>query len=185
MNTTYKELTPQVIENEGGALFTTSSIVAAENSSSLKIQCNMVDGYAEAYQQSDSDMCCIKVLARGLEPLKRMMGVVPNSVVEMLIKAVNNRTVERNYFRLYGEMMDGTITEEEFNNEIANHEEDYVLSGEEEPNEQTLELALLLSEKIKDVKDTEDLSSLFSLDSVKLDSYLQKIGSDGNLRKYK
>lgn len=183
MTSKSENMNPQIIQHPDGALLNAVDIGSAENSSSLKIQCNMVDGYVEAYQQGNSDLCCIKVLSHGLDPLRRMIGVVPNSVIELLIKAVNNRTVERNYFRLYGEMVDGTITEEEFEKEIAKNEREYVLSGEEEPDERTLTTALLLSRRIKDVNDSEDLSSLFSFDSVKLDECLKKIEANGSLRK--
>lgn len=176
----------QLVETSvDGAMYATTQVVNAEASSSLKIQCNMVDGFVEAYQQSGSDVCCIKAVSHGFEPLKRMIGDIPNSVVDLLLKAVNNRTIERNYFRLYGELADGTITEEEFNREIEENESEYVLVGDEEPNEQTLRMALILSQRIKDVKDTEDLSSLFSINSAKLDSYINKISANGNLRKCK
>lgn len=178
-----ENLRPQIIQTHDECLLDTVNVCSAENSSSVKIQCNMVDGYVEAYQQDNSDLCCMKVLSHSWNPLKRMIGVVPNSVVELLIKAVNNRTVERNYFRLYGEMVDGTISEDEFNREIEKNESEYVLSGEERPDEQTLITALLLSRHIKDVNNSEDLSSLFSFDSVKVDACLEKTAVNGNLRK--
>lgn len=155
----------------------------SDNTSSLVVQCNMIDGCAEAYQMSGSDIYCIKVLSHGLEPLKRMIGEIPDSLLELLLRAVNNRTVERNYFRLYGEMADGTISEEEFNREIEDHEERYVVVADQEPNEGTLRLALSLCRYIKDVNDTEDLSSLFSLDTTKLNALLTKLGEDDGLRK--
>ena len=96
-----------------------------------------------------------------------IFGAVP--VVNMLIEAVNNRTRERNYFRKYSELLEGIITDEEFDKELVDNEEEYVVSSHIKPSTEELTIALQLADRIKDVENTEDLASLFSFDSTHLD----------------
>lgn len=96
-------------------------------------------------------------------------------VFELLLRAVNNRTKERNYFRLYCEMLEETISEDEFNKELDENESNYVLDGDEEPTEDKMRIALGLSTMIKDVNTSEDISSLFSFDSTKTDKVIKAI----------
>lgn len=99
-------------------------------------------------------------------------GSMEQKVYNLLIRAINNRTIERNYFRLYSDFLDGTITEEEFDREIDTHEDEYVIQNDIVPSKEDAMLALALSEKVKDVYSSEDLSSLFSFNSVLLDKLL-------------
>jgi len=101
-------------------------------------------------------------------------------IVEMLTKAVNNRTRERNFFRLYSEYLEKNITEEEFNRELSENEDDYVVEGEEKPTADRLRKALFLSSVIKDTDNSEQLSSLFSFDSIATDEGLKKLDSHGD-----
>ena len=89
--------------------------------------------------------------------------------LRMLIEAVNNRTRERNYFRKYSELLEGVITDEEFDLEIDKNEDEYVVSSHIKPSKEDLRIALKLAEDIKDVENTEDLASLFSFDSTIID----------------
>ena len=88
-----------------------------------------------------------------------------NEVVDMLIDAVNNRTRERNYFKKYSELLEETITEDEFDSEIEKNEDDYVVGSHIKPTPRQLQHALKLIQRIKDVESTEDLSSLFSFNT--------------------
>ncbi len=91
-------------------------------------------------------------------------------VVRMLVEAVNNRTRERNYFRKYAELLEGMITNEEFDKELENNEDEYVIGSHIIPTSEEINIALQLAERIKDVENTEDLASLFSFDSTYLDN---------------
>lgn len=97
-------------------------------------------------------------------------------VYELLKRAINNRTIERNYFRLYSELLDGTITEEEFDKEIEENESEYVISNNIIPSKEELMLALNISDDIKDVKTSEDISSLYSFNSIVVDKLLMNNG---------
>ncbi len=92
----------------------------------------------------------------------------------MLFKAVNNRTRERNYFQLYCNLLDGSITEREFDETIANREDDYIIDESESPSVNKVSLALSLSRKIKDVNSITDLSSLFSFNPNSLENLVLK-----------
>ena len=81
---------------------------------------------------------------------------------QLLIRAVNNRTRERNYFRLYNQLLDKEITDEEFDKEIDEHEDDYVVSNNEEADINDIEVAISLCPYLKDVKDVDDMADLFS-----------------------
>lgn len=100
------------------------------------------------------------------------VGVADNKAVNMvtsmdrmsqlLIRAVNNRTRERNYFKLCNQLLDKEITDEEFEKEIDENEDNYVLSNNEEADMNDIEVALSLCNYLKDVKDVDDMADLFS-----------------------
>lgn len=107
---------------------------------------------------------------------------VPQKTIELLFQAVNNRTVERNYFRLYSQLLEGTISEEFFDQEIANNEDDYVIVTDKRPSFEDLRTALLLATKIKDINNSTDLSTAFSFSPDETDKLLTLPElSDGNL----
>lgn len=87
---------------------------------------------------------------------------------QLLIRAVNNRTRERNYFRLYNQLLEKEITEEEFDKEIDEKEDEYVVSNNEEADKNDIEMALALSSYLKDVKDVDDMADLFSFSDVSI-----------------
>lgn len=88
---------------------------------------------------------------------------IEDPVQKMLIKAVNNRTRERNYFRLYSEMLEENITEDEFEKELSENSDDYVLPVRENTNPTDVEVATLLSDHIKGIDTMDDFQSLFSI----------------------
>ncbi len=98
-----------------------------------------------------------------------------DKAVSLLIRAINNRTIERNYFKLYSELLDRIITEDEFDKELNEHESEYVISNDIIPTKEELELVLKLIPHIKDVTNSEDLSSLFSFKSNQLDKLLLQL----------
>ena len=81
---------------------------------------------------------------------------------ELLIRAVNNRTRERNYFKKLVELFQNEITEEEFDKEIGDNEDEYVITANEIPTYEDLVLAYEVAKHVKDVKSIDDLSALFS-----------------------
>lgn len=87
---------------------------------------------------------------------------------QLLIRAVNNRTRERNYFRLYNQLLEKEITEEEFDKEIDEKEDEYVVSNNEEADKNDIEIALALCSYLKDVKDVDDMADLFSFSDVSI-----------------
>lgn len=83
-------------------------------------------------------------------------------VSELLVRAVNNRTRERNFFRLYADMLEQNITEEEYLKQLEEQQDEYVLPLPVEADLADIETAVQLSRQIKDVETTDDFQSLFS-----------------------
>lgn len=111
-------------------------------------------------------------------------GVADNNVVnnicfidrmsELLIRAVNNRTRERNYFRLCNRLLENEISEQEFDKEIEDHEDEYVVSNNEEADTADIKTALFLSRQLKDVKDVDDMADLFSFSNKSMTKSLEE-----------
>ena len=104
--------------------------------------------------------------------IDRFTGKSFQKPYELLIKAINNRTVERDYFRLYSELASGIISEEDFNKELDENEDNYVIQNDIIPTMEELKIAIMLVQEIKDVNTSEDLSSLFSFNSIEIDRLL-------------
>lgn len=94
--------------------------------------------------------------------LTEAVGALTRVSEEMLINAVNNRTRERNYYKLYTRLLENEITDEEFDKEIDDNPDDYVVPIDKIPTEQEFYEAIRLSGKIKDVYTQGDMESLFS-----------------------
>lgn len=129
-----------------------------------------MDNFKESLSVIDSENFKIVTMSDGVHTA--FVGVADSKAVNMvtsmdrmsqlLIRAVNNRTRERNYFRLYNQLLDKEITDEEFDKEIDENEDDYVVSNNEEANINDIEVALSLRPYLKDVKDVDDMADLFS-----------------------
>lgn len=83
-------------------------------------------------------------------------------VKDLLIRAVNNRTRERNYFKLYSLLLENKISDDEFDKMIERNEDDYVVSQNFKADLNDIRLALFLISEIKDIKDVDDMAALFS-----------------------
>lgn len=107
---------------------------------------------------------------------------IPENVLNLLVRAINNRTVERNYFRLYSQFLEGNLTEEAFDKEIELHEEDFVITTENKPQVEDMRAILRFADKIKDLNSSSDLSLLFSFDPEETDRLLALPEiTDGNI----
>ncbi len=87
---------------------------------------------------------------------------INGNIKELLVTAVNNRTRERNYFKKYVELLEGTISDDEFDKAIEDNEDDYVISEDKEPTLEDVQCVLEMAPELKDVDSVEDLASLFS-----------------------
>ena len=112
-----------------------------------------------AVQHGDSETLAIA----GLIEKPRFFNIDSTErLKKILTRAVNNRTRERNYFKLYCEMLDGNISEEDFDKEIDEHEDKYIVSQNENATIEDIELALDVCPQLMDVKDPNDMAELFS-----------------------
>lgn len=82
--------------------------------------------------------------------------------VNLLIDAVNNRTRERNYFRLLSKYLSEEISDAEFEKEIEDNERLYVIDASKVPTQSQLMVAAELSKRIIDIESADDFLSLFS-----------------------
>jgi len=88
--------------------------------------------------------------------------------INLLLKAVDNRTIERDYFRLYCDLLDGTLSEEEFDRQVNEHPNEYIVSEDVDPDLNSIQVALELSKRIRNVRTVEDFASLFSFNQLVL-----------------
>jgi hypothetical protein len=124
------------------------------------------------YQEGEYVIQKAIVVSKGDEFLKTVSG--NTDVIKLLLTAVNNRTIERDYFKLYCEMLDSSITEEEFDEIIASNGNDYIVNETDEPDENQIKAALQLANHIKGVNSVNDFTSLFSFSIKKLEAILDK-----------
>lgn len=125
------------------------------------------------------------IVAASGEVRTSFVGVSPNNEffhrfndtpISLLTIAVNNRTRERNYFRLYSQYLNQEISEEEFEHEIERNENLYVLDCSKNPTRNEFETAYLLAKDIIGVENTDDFLSLFSFS----EDQTHKLLADGN-----
>ncbi len=85
-------------------------------------------------------------------------------VLELVLRAFNNRTREKNYLSKCCELLDGFITEEEFEKEIADNEDKYVIPEGKPASIEEIKEALNISGKMMGIENLSDFSELFSID---------------------
>lgn len=127
----------------------------------------------------------LSMVAATSESTTMFVGVADNEVFfnsintkessELLLRAVNNRTRERNYFRLYCSLLEGNISDEEFDKEIEENENLYVIDANKTPTVSQLETAAALAPKILNVDSQDDFFDIFSFSELKT----AKMLSDG------
>lgn len=147
-----------------------------------KIKGSMSEGVFMGITMPDNpDNIIFAGITSGTAVFDRMIGMDQSEMYELMTKAVNNRTRQRNYFRLYSELLEGSISEKEFYKFIEENEDDYVIDGNEKPTVEKIKKALYLASHIKDVKTSEDISNLFSFDSIETDKCLLELELHGNI----
>ena len=104
-----------------------------------------------------------------------VIRAIDGSKEQMLIDAINNRTRERNYYQLYSRLLENEITEEEFDREIDNNSDDYVISTNKVPSEQEFHDAMIFADHIKGLETTGDIETLFSFRSKEFNDYCSKL----------
>lgn len=92
---------------------------------------------------------------------------------ELMTRAINNRTRERNYFKLYCDMLDGNITEDEFGREIEQNEDKYIIKQDCDASVEDIEVALEVSPSVMDVKSPDDMAEIFSFSEKSMQKSIQ------------
>lgn len=111
---------------------------------------------------------------RGEHFFHHLIGDYYGLLKDTLVQAINNRTRERNYFRLYSELLEDSITEEEFNEELQRNRDEYIIKLQHKPSFEELMVALNASKDIMDITSIEDMQTAFSFAPKELKNLLDK-----------
>lgn len=110
----------------------------------------------------------------------RVISMLEGTREKMLVDAVNNRTRERNYYRLYSRLLEKEISDEDFERIIDENPKDYMISTDKIPSETEFHEAIALSDHIMGVETSGDIESLFSFNGEEFNKYCKKL-LDGSL----
>lgn len=100
-----------------------------------------------------------------------------NLLVDLYIRAINNRTRELNYLKLYSQLLRGDISDNYFNEEIDKNEDDYIIPAGADADSDEIELALQIAPNLKDIETIEDFMNLFSFNDKSIRKYMAQNSS--------
>lgn len=131
-----------------------------------------------AYKNDGSSVIAIqdkdRVTFAGVANKARFFSIsTADRLKELMTRAINNRTRERNYFKLYCDMLDGNITEDEFDREIEQNEDKYIIKQDFDASVEDIEVALEVSPSIMDVKSPDDMAEIFSFSKKSMQKSIQ------------
>lgn len=133
-----------------------------------------------AYQNDGSSVIAIqdnnkdRVTFAGVANKARFFSIsTADRLKELMTRAINNRTRERNYFKLYCDMLGGIITEDEFDQEIEQNEDKYIIKQDCDASIEDIEVALEVSPSIMDVKSPDDMAEIFSFSEKSMQKSIQ------------
>lgn len=131
-----------------------------------------------AYKNDGSSVIAIqdkdRVTFAGVANKARFFSIsTADRLKELMTRAINNRTRERNYFKLYCDMLDGKITEDEFDREIEQNEDKYIIKQDCDASVEDIEVALEVSPSIMDVKSPDDMAEIFSFSEKSMQKSIQ------------
>lgn len=112
--------------------------------------------------------------------LKKVIRALDGSREQMLVDAVNNRTRERNYYELYSRLLDNELSDDEFDREIDENPDEYVIPTNKIPTEEEFHEAIALADYIKGIETSSDIASLFSFKGKEFNEYCKRL-LDGTL----
>lgn len=133
-----------------------------------------------AYQNDGSSVIAIqdnnkdRVTFAGVANKARFFSIsTADRLKDLMTRAINNRTRERNYFKLYCDMLGGNITEDEFDRKIEQNEDKYIIKQDCDASIEDIEVALEVSPSIMDVKSPDDMAEIFSFSEKSMQKSIQ------------
>lgn len=84
-------------------------------------------------------------------------------ILQIMSIAVNNRTRERNYFKLYSRLLENKLSEDDFDRIIDENPDEFVQQEYQDYDSLDLAIARKASDKLMDVSDLSDMATLFSI----------------------
>lgn len=128
----------------------------------------------QAYHNVTTGITLFEGACKGDHFFHHLIGDYYDLLRSTLIQAINNRTRERNYFRLYSDLLEESITEEEFNAELQNNGDEYIIKLHHKPSREELLIALNAAKDIMEVSSIEDLRTVFSFAPDELNKLLEE-----------
>lgn len=99
-------------------------------------------------------------------------------LVDLYIRAINNRTRQLNYFKLYSQVLRGDISDNDFDKEVYKNEDDYIIPVGADADSTEIELALQIAPNLKDIETVEDFMYLFSFNDKSIRKYMSEKSSN-------
>ena len=136
------------------------------------------DGYMLKVMQNERTTAFAGAVDNAI--LKKVIRALDGSREQMLVDAVNNRTRERNYYELYSRLLDNELSDDEFDREIDENPDEYVIPTNKIPTEEEFHEAIALADHIKGIETSSDIASLFSFRGKEFNEYCKSL-LDGTL----
>jgi hypothetical protein len=105
----------------------------------------------------------------------------------LYIKAIENLLKQKEYLNLVYQASHDLISNEEFNEELENNEDKYLIKIEDDIDKKRLRLVLKILEKIKYNFSDDDISEIFSIETNNISNFLKlntnlNIGDENSIR---
>lgn len=131
------------------------------------------DGYRMLVSQDDTKTGFIGEIDNRILP--KVIDVLTGTREKLLVDAVNNRTRERNYYQLYSKLLENQISDDDFDREIDENPDEYVVPIDKNPSESDFYQAMQLSEHLKGTDTIGDIESLFSFKDTEVLKHCKKL----------
>lgn len=102
-----------------------------------------------------------------------LSGDSVNRFRNLAIRAINNRTRERNFSRLSEMLASGDITEQVYEESLEKDADKYIITCDIKPTEQDIKMASSLATELMDVEDTDDIAVLFSFEESEIRKFIE------------
>lgn len=99
-------------------------------------------------------------------------------LADLLIKGFNNRTRERNYYRLYSSLLQGDISDDDFDNEIESNPDRYVIPMNGDSSKEAISTALWVSPQLMDIDSAGDFEAAFSFKEGASEKYCNYLSNE-------
>lgn len=100
------------------------------------------------------------------------------ALADLLIRGFNNRTRERNYYRLYSSLLQGDISDDDFDKEIESNPDRYVIPMNGDSSQESISTALHVVPQLMDINTAGDFESAFSFKEGASENYCKSLSNE-------